>query len=904
MMRLFIQIDGILINLLGLIFLYLLIQQYRYRKEFSVKLNYDGLEKYLLIGIHLLFTITILERYHFSRESLIFLGASFLLLFLVNGIITYFFEETQLPLWRITQFMVIIGWGILARLEISIGLKQVMLTAIAYGVSFLTIWLYKRVKILYHLGIPALIASYGLLYFTNVSINGSRNWMKIGFLSFQPSEIVKILYVLFLASLLTKFLDHRHKALIGAGVAVSGLFFIQIFQVDLGAVLIFYVTFILLAYVHTTNRYYILGGGIITLMGSFLAYSQFSHVRRRIDTWINPWKNIDDQGYQLTQSLFALGNGGIFGTGLGLGQPNKIPVVTTDFIYSAIVEELGMVMGLLILGALIFFLIWGIYILNRTKKHFDFLFGAGMLILFLFQSFLILGGVTRLIPLTGVTLPFISYGGSSLVASFVMLGIFHGIQCKGNTPIKSKKRQKRNKPLRRIWVLFVVLFVLLGGNMVYFIVVGSGHSMLNTYNPRLKELEATRIRGDILDRNGHVLATTQIIHSQKKRIYPEGHDFAHIVGYIGHGKTGIEAYSNLSLIQTNTSIFHKELYRLTGEEPIGNTIMTTLDLSLQKVARNSLEGKKGTVVAIEPSTGKILAMVSTPDYDPNTIHENYEKIIADEAAATLLNRATQGLYPPGSTYKLITTIAYLEKNLASDFFYYCLGEDIIGQKVMHCYNSKAHGRLTLAEAFSKSCNTSYAHIGQDLEPARLRAISELFGYNQPILFELPTKASKFILTNEASGPAISETSIGQGETLITPLNNGMIAATIANGGVAMTPYVVHKEITVDGTPVYLHTDESGKRILTQDMADLLEEYMILTSQIGTAKALSTEFYTSASKTGSAENNTGKAHAWYIGYAPATQPEIALAIIVENGGSGSESAVPIAKELYRSYLKKE
>ncbi len=196
-----------------------------------------------------------------------------------------------------------------------------------------------------------------------------------------------------------------------------------------------------MCYVYTTNRMFIIGGGVTTLVAGYFAWMQFSHVKVRIDSWLDPWADIDNKGYQITQSLFAIGNGGITGSGLTLGEPNKIPVVTTDFVYSAIFEEMGMIVALAVIVIIVMFFMFGIQMIEVTHSDFDFLLGSGLLTVYAFQSFLIIGGVTRAVPLTGVTLPFVSYGGSSLFTTFILLGLLQGIKMS----IKKHKRAYKKK---------------------------------------------------------------------------------------------------------------------------------------------------------------------------------------------------------------------------------------------------------------------------------------------------------------------------------------------------------------------------------------------------------------------------------------------------------------------------
>ncbi|PKM66382.1 MAG: peptidoglycan glycosyltransferase [Firmicutes bacterium HGW-Firmicutes-2] len=465
----------------------------------------------------------------------------------------------------------------------------------------------------------------------------------------------------------------------------------------------------------------------------------------------------------------------------------------------------------------------------------------------------------------------------------------------------NKRLEDRNKPLKRIRSLIVILFMILGLNIIYYVIFQSDNLVVNDYNPRLKAIENSVIRGDILDSNGYILATSKIENNQQIRMYPYGSLFAHVIGYMGYGKTGVEAYSYLDLIRTKENLWDKFMEGFTNDLPKGHSVVTTLDLDLQQLGRTLLGNNKGAIVAIEPKTGKILAMVSTPDYDPNNISTNYSTYLKDEASATLLNRATQGLYPPGSTFKILTALAYLQNHEVSDFSYECFGKDTFGEKTIHCYNNTVHGDLTLEEAFALSCNTAFAHIGEQLDMNELHNLTEMFGYNQRMQLELETSMSRYGIQNQKSDSERAETIIGQGRTLVTPLNNVMMVSILANDGHLIKPYLVSQVIAEDESIIREQKIMDAGRVLSEAHVVLIESFMKKTSEEGTAKQLNSNQYTVASKTGSADNSTGAAHAWYVGYAPIEEPRIAIAIIVENVGTGSAHAVPIAKALFDTYL---
>lgn len=923
MLNSYIRIASLCVMLMNLGYVGLLILQLgQTRKGDMDKVyGYFRVQSLLIMAIYLMSFVVLLNHYGFSRAIVVLFIGELVLLFVVNFVVEQFFLRSSLPLWSISQYLLVIGFIIITRLDITLGVKQFYMAAGAYGVAFLVAFLYRRTGFVKYLGIPAILGAIALLLLANREVGGANNWLQIGDFIFQPSEPVKILYSLFLASVFVLLSRQKRRAVMVAGVFTAGLALIQVFQKDLGSALIYYVVFILMCYVYTTNRMYIIGGGIVTIIAGYFAWLEFSHVQVRLVAWLDPWSDMDAKGYQITQSLFAMGNGGIMGAGLTLGRPDKIPVVTTDFIYAAIYEEMGMVVGMAIIVAIVFFFLFGHHLLKAAKSDFDFLFGSGLLIVYAFQSFLIIGGVTRAVPLTGVTLPFVSYGGSSLVTTFLLLAVLQGIALgmgkqhqhhpsKKTMPTKQKKEAKskeaamaiRNKPLSRVKVLFVVMFLGLGANILHFVILQADSLVLNAYNPRLEAMEAAVIRGDIRDRTGVMLAHSVVVEGAQKRHYPFGGLYAHTIGYTAVGKTGLEAYGNLDLIRGSNHFKDQLTAPFKRGTPKANSLVTTLDHGLQQKAYELLGDNRGAIVAMNPGTGEILAMVARPDFDPNTIAAEYEAHLADEAHSRLLNRATQGLYPPGSTFKTITAIAWLEKNLEADFFHYCEGQRYIGQKVIHCYNNKAHGRVSLEDAFATSCNTAFAKMGDSLDRDRLHSIAGQFLYNTKVPFELPVSKSQFLLNADSSPNEVVETVIGQGKTLTTPLNNVMIASAVANGGDVYKPYIVDRVISDDGEVIRKTEPTVLHQVMTPAMAQTLARFMAITSETGTARALNTDNYGIASKTGSAENPHGAAHAWYIGYAPIENPQIALAIVLENAGSSSVHAVPLAGELYEYFLK--
>lgn len=477
-------------------------------------------------------------------------------------------------------------------------------------------------------------------------------------------------------------------------------------------------------------------------------------------------------------------------------------------------------------------------------------------------------------------------------------------QSSGKAKISPNKR--RNRDIFRVMYIFIGIFALLTGRFIYFMAVESSDVINSTYNKRQDLLAEKYVRGKILALDGTVLAKTQTDSSgNETRYYPYKEMFAHVVGSFDKGKTGLELAENFTLLTSHTNVVSQAITQMQGEKVLADDIVTTLNVNLQQTAYEALGSRRGAVVALEPSTGKVLAMVSTPSYDPNTVNATWDSLVADaNNTSTLLNRATQGLYAPGSTFKVVTLLEYVKENPDDyeKYEYECAGSAVFGDRSIACYNRTVHGRVNLKESLAHSCNDSFAHIGTLLNLERYTKTVESLMFNKPVSLGIPANKSSFTLAAKDGTNAIAQTAMGQGKTQITPLQNAMIAAAIANKGKMMVPYLVEGVQTSSGHVVKQEKPEVASVAMTEKQASILMEYMEEVVNNGTATALKTSSYQAAGKTGSAEFDSTKAsHAWFIGFASKGDRKIAISVIVENSGTGSEYAVPIAKKLFDCYL---
>lgn len=468
----------------------------------------------------------------------------------------------------------------------------------------------------------------------------------------------------------------------------------------------------------------------------------------------------------------------------------------------------------------------------------------------------------------------------------------------------TENNQIKNTPIYVTMYLFIALFLCMLGYFVYYVYAQSPEDINNSYNPRQETLAAKVIRGSILSADGDVLAKTQIDNSgNETRYYPYGPLFAHVVGYTGKGKLGIESQANISLLSSNAYIGEKITKEINSEKNIGDNVITTLEVDLQKAAYDALGIYKGAIVAADAKTGRILAMVSNPGFDPNTIVRDWDDLNAMTATSPLMNRATSGLYPPGSTFKIVTLLEYFRENSdTAGYHYNCNGHyDEDGIRV-NCYHGSVHGAVDLKRSFAKSCNASFANIGSSLNPRRFRNTAEDFLFNEDMPVRFYMKKSAFEYDNSADTEAKLHTAIGQGKTLITPMHLNMITACIANGGVLKKPYLIDRIESYDNTIVKQYKSEDYKRLLKTEEAKFLSDYMAAVVQEGTGSKLKDLPYSVAGKTGSAEYGTtkGDSHAWFTGFSNVEEPELVVTVLVEGAGSGSDYAVPMARRVFDAY----
>ncbi|MBR1635171.1 MAG: penicillin-binding protein 2 [Lachnospiraceae bacterium] len=467
-----------------------------------------------------------------------------------------------------------------------------------------------------------------------------------------------------------------------------------------------------------------------------------------------------------------------------------------------------------------------------------------------------------------------------------------------------RRRGSINREFAIVTYGFLLLFLCMAGYFIYFVGYAGEDFIDSPYNPRLSQLSEHIIRGDILAADGTVLATSEVDDAQNEtRVYPKGNEYAHIVGFSSNGMSGTELDANFQLLRSHSFFIEKIINELQERKNQGDAVVTSLDTALTDALYVGMANYEGAAVALDPETGKILAMVSKPDFDPNTIAQNWS-YYTETGSSVLLNRAIQGQYPPGSTFKILTALEYLNEGGGMEDAFNCSGSYTYGDTTIHCYHNTVHGAQNFEEAFAHSCNSVFAEVGLSLDKSGMARLAKRLLFNRTLPTELKNvKKSSFSLKDADSG-LVMRTAIGQGNTLVTPIHMAMIASAIANDGVLMEPSVIDHTQNDGGTLVRRYHPVRYGELFDESEVGILREMMRYVVTNGTGSKLYTDSYTAYGKTGTAEfsDNKSEAHSWFVGFAEQDEKKIAVAIVLERAGSGSEHAVPLARTMFDTYFR--
>jgi peptidoglycan glycosyltransferase len=481
-----------------------------------------------------------------------------------------------------------------------------------------------------------------------------------------------------------------------------------------------------------------------------------------------------------------------------------------------------------------------------------------------------------------------------------------------------------NRPIRRVATAALVLFGLLFLNVNYVQVVKAQSLRGNPRNNRLLLDEYGRPRGDI------VAGRATLVESRKTndrlaylRVYAGGNAgvarvFAPVTGAYSlvFGATGIERAYDDALAGTDDRLFVRRVADLlTGRQPQGGSIVLTIDPALQVLAARELGNRRGAVVALDPKTGAVLALVTSPSYDPNVLSSHdptairtaNKKLLADKDRP-LTDRATEDVYPPGSTFKLVVAAAALEAGMKPTDPLPCAAViplPLTDKGLRNFGGESCPAQVTLTQALQHSYNTAFASLGMRLGAQKLQDMAERFGFNARPGFPLRTVASVF--PEGLNVPQTAQSAIGQFDVRATPLQMAMVGAAIANDGVLMRPYVVSQVLAPDLSVLDRTTPKEQGRVLSAGSANALTAMMAEVVRAGTGTRAQLPGVVVAGKTGTAQNAGPSPHAWFVGFAPANAPRVVVAVLVENGGgednaTGGRIAAPIARAVMEAALR--
>lgn len=858
-----------------------------------------------------------------------------------------------------------IGITFVTRLQPDASLGQVIFLFLGVALMVGTLAVVKNLEVIkrykYVLGIAGIILLV-LPMFIGTEIYGSKLWIKIGGFQFQPGEFAKVLIVLFLAGYLAEnreLLSISNRTVLGIKFPRLRLLYplfivwgvcllVVAFERDLGSALLFYTIFLIMLYVATGRVSYVIIGLALLAVGAFGMYQIMSHVQVRVAIWLDPFSDAQNLGYQIVQSLFSLADGGLAGVGIGKGMADIIPVVASDMIFAAIGEEMGLLGGSAVLLLFMLFAVRGLTTAARAKSDLAAFSAAGLTAAISFQAFTIVGGVTKLIPLTGVTLPFMSQGGSSLLASFVIVALLlrAGDEATGRsteiantstdlatagyrTTVRGShmRRPALDTPesgllgrvalanrLTRTVFLFTALFAVLIGNITYIQVIkASEYQDMPSNNHTINKARFIK-RGSIITADGLTLAESiQQADGTYARSYPNGNLAAHVVGYYSqqYGTMGIENTQNDTLTGSKDySSWQNALNSLAGISEPGNSVQLTIDSRIQRAAEQALAGRVGAIVALDPRSGAVLAWASAPTFDNTNIQAAIEAANASGGTDTsMYDRATLALYTPGSTFKVLTLASALENGLATlDTTYDSPGRMEIGGADVVSIGERGHGKISLAKAFALSSNTVFGQVADGLGAEKLVATARAFGYGQQLGLDFTTAASVMPNPEEMTEWELAWAGagqpVGQGHTpgpQATVMQNALMAATIANNGIAMNPYVVSQILAPDGTVLKTTRGHSLGQAVGSGTAEQVKQAMLDVVQNGTGSAATIAGVKVAGKTGTAETNNANANSTFVGFAPYDTPTVAIAVVIEQNAKGEESAAAVGGQVLRAAL---
>ncbi len=459
--------------------------------------------------------------------------------------------------------------------------------------------------------------------------------------------------------------------------------------------------------------------------------------------------------------------------------------------------------------------------------------------------------------------------------------------------------QKEAKRILIILISLILVFLLLIVYLTWFQVFRADIVKSNNYNKRQWIYEEKIMRGSFFDREGRILAYNEKLEDTTKRVYNYSNLYSHIIGYSyrEYGKSALESSLNKTLLGMDDLNKIEELKNEVVGKKTGNSVKLTISHELQEKSRELMDGKKGATLTMNSKTGEIYSMVSYPDYNVNDLKQNWNSIV-ENTDSPLLNRVTQGLYEPGSTFKIISSSAMLENHVEEA--YNCKGSTIIDGYEFKDYNKRGHGNINLESALVKSCNSYYVDKVMSLGKSKFANSVDNFYINKKIPIEIDRAISTFKYNDIKEDTELAASAIGQGKVLVTPLNMALATSAIVNEGQMVKPTLVKEILSSKGDILNFHKPEIISNPLSKSNANRLKNMMVKVIETGTGSQAKIKGLEVGGKTGTAENSSGKSHAWFVGFTPYKNDEYIVTVVVleQAGATGGKVAAPIAREILK------
>ena len=470
-------------------------------------------------------------------------------------------------------------------------------------------------------------------------------------------------------------------------------------------------------------------------------------------------------------------------------------------------------------------------------------------------------------------------------------------------------RRIKNKVLVRVSYLMVALFLSMAGYLNYFNVVLRDDNNNNQYNTNQSAYQEQLIGANIDSADGNALAQTDIAEDgTESRSYPYSNLFAHIVGYATNGKSGIESVHNYDLLSSHASILDQIREEKLDTKVQGDSLVLTLNTQLQQVCYDALGDNKGAIVVLEPSTGKVLAMVSKPDFDPNTIEQDWDALINDDSNSSLFNRALQGQYPPGSTFKIITMSAGLSEGVVSpNDSFFCPGYKIVEDRRIHCHKRTGHGAENFVQGAQNSCNPVFIEVGLRLGVEKFCDYFRNFGLMEKTGIDLPGEASTIMHKEENIGEVeLATMAFGQ-SFQITPIRLAATVSALVNGGKMVTPHVATDVLDEEGNVVKHLNFPEKEGVLSEETSRTVREILESVVSEGSGKNAYLEGYSIGGKTATSQTLPRSANRYissFLGFTPAEHPTVLGLCIIRNPQGvyyGGTICAPVIRDIFSNVL---